>query len=198
MVPPEIGSGGDVKTPFGANIEYASGVLVQADGKIVLSGSTFGSPNQVAIARYNADGTLDTTFSGDGKLTNPNTTWGYRVAVAAGPGGKLLVSGTNGDFAVMRYNVDGTIDTSFGGGDGTASLDLGGLDYAYTLTVQSDGRVVAAGLSLRSGGQYTIGIARFLADGTTDTSFDTDGGRTTTSPGRTRSPTTWPWPTTGE
>ena len=79
--------------------------------------------------------------------------------------------------AIARYNANGTLDTSFGGGDGTASVDLGGLDYAYTLTVQSDGRVVAAGLSLRSTNQYTIGLARFNADGSLDTSFDTDGWR---------------------
>src|SRR5207247_1649268 len=95
---------------------------VQQDGKIVVAGYSYnGSNDDFAVARYNTDGTLDTSFDGDGKLTTPfggSDDIGFAVAIQGD--GKIVVvgrtfNGSNWDFAVARYNADGSLDTSFDG-----------------------------------------------------------------------------------
>ena len=86
------------------------------------------------IARYNANGTPDTAYGGDGTFTPVlSDAFGFFVQ----PDGKVLIAGSfDQDFAVARHNADGSLDTSFGGGDGVATLDVrvfeGGTEYAST------------------------------------------------------------------
>jgi uncharacterized delta-60 repeat protein len=101
------------------NNDWAFSVIQQADGKLVVAGTSYnGSNYDVALVRYNADGSLDTGFDGDGKVTTAIGTGydeGYSVIQQAD--GKLVVAGTsyngsNNDFALVRYNADGSLDTS--------------------------------------------------------------------------------------
>src|SRR5262249_28735996 len=86
---------GKVTTPIGTYHDYGNAVAVQADGKIVVAGSSIiGSNNDITVVRYNADGSLDTTFSGDGKVITPvgaSDDVAYDVAVQAN--GKIVLPG---------------------------------------------------------------------------------------------------------
>ncbi|MEU6087745.1 calcium-binding protein [Streptomyces sp. NPDC047085] len=140
-----FGSGGRVITPFG-EADVAGGVKVQTDGKIVVAGS---SDFDFALARYNTDGTLDSGFDGDGKVTTsfgPGTLDGSSD-VALQSDGKIVAAGiSQSDFAVARYNVDGSLDSGFGtGGKVTTDVDNGFFDTATAVAVQSDGKIVASG-----------------------------------------------------
>ena len=88
-------------------------MALQADGKIVVAGVAAPAARDFALARYNADGTLDTTFDGDGKQTTDfgGVDDGRRGGVQAD--GKIVVAGQRPALALARYNADGTLDTSF-------------------------------------------------------------------------------------
>ncbi|MES5818732.1 calcium-binding protein [Streptomyces sp. RG80] len=152
----------------------AKDMVVQPNGKIVMAGYSGEVYFDFAVARYNPDGSLDTTFGGDGKVTTDlgGYQWGETVAVQST--GKILVSGGTGeDFTLVRYNLDGTLDGGFGTG-GVVRTDFGPPSAVNDLAVQSDDRIVAAG-----GAGTDFAVARYNADGTADTGFAT-GGRTTT------------------
>jgi uncharacterized delta-60 repeat protein len=173
---------GKLTTVFGPSYDTASRVALQSDGKIVVSGysEVSGSGDDFALARYNADGTLDTSFDGDGKLTTAfvgaSVDRGYSMAVQSD--GKIIVAGrSNSDFALARYNANGTLDTSFDG-DGKVTTDFGALDDGLSVAVQSDGKIVVAGYS-DSTTSADFAIARYNVDGTLDTSFSSDGKLTT-------------------
>ena len=148
--------------------DFANSTLVQPDGKIILGGS---SGDQFALARYNPDGSLDASFSGDGIVTTAfgTSVFGF-TSIALQSDGKILVGGDSGsDFTVMRYNADGSLDTGFSG-DGIVTTDLGGSDYVYSIAVLDDGKILTVGQS----GLYPA-IARYNSDGSLDTSFSGDG-----------------------
>jgi uncharacterized delta-60 repeat protein len=176
---------GIVTTDFGASSDFANSVVLQSDGKIVVAGSSdkFGSYDFVVV-RYNANGTLDTSFSGDGMVTtNINNVGSDVSAMALQSDGKIVVAGSSGpypnyDFSVVRYNADGTLDTSFSG-DGIVVTSYGdNLDYVIAIALQSDGKIVAAGTSIISGSE-NVAVVLYNADGTLDTSFSGDGIVTT-------------------
>ena len=147
--------------------EVASGIAVQPDGKIVVSGWTFSTPPRAIIARYSANGSLDDSFDGDGLVvTSTPTSAAYGLALQ--PNGKILTAGEPG-FSVTRFNSDGTLDTTFGAGDGIGGLDLPGAN-AFTLAVQPDGMIVAAGSA-----QNDFAAARFRPDGSLDRRFGSNG-----------------------
>ena len=189
--PSFIGAGtGVVLTPVGADesFDMARGVTVQADGKIVVAGIGTGSdgPPDFALVRYNADGSLDTTFgtAGTGKILTPvgsvSNDQGNSVTLQAD--GKIIVagsgagSGTGTDFALVRYNTDGTLDTGFGTGGkiltpvGTGTSN----DIGQSVTVQADGKIVVAGQGSGSGGT-DFAVVRYNANGSLDTTFGTGG-----------------------
>ena len=108
---------GEVTTDFGGVFSQASGVALQADGRIVVAGSG-GATNDVALARYNADGSLDSTFDGDGRLTTDLGGYDRAEGLAIQTDGKIVVAGQGGlftVFALLRYNSDGSLDASFDG-----------------------------------------------------------------------------------
>ena len=175
-----FGTDGKVTTDFGAS-DRANAVAVQADGKIVVGGE---SNFNFALARYNTDGSLDTSFSTDGKVTTDfgSSERGYAVAVQSD--GKIVVAGeganaSDQDFGLARYNTDGSLDTSFDT-DGKLITNIGSSDdLAFAMAVQSDGKIVAAGRS-SNGSNYDFALARYNANnGSLDTSFSTDGKVTT-------------------
>jgi uncharacterized delta-60 repeat protein len=150
---------GKVTTDFGSPFDVALGVAIQPDGRIVAAGTAAG--DDFALARYNRDGTLDTSFDGDGKVT---TDFGAMDAAlgapAIQPDGKIVAAGyttAGGDFALARYNRDGSLDTSFDG-DGKVTTDFGSpFDVAAGVAMQPNGRIVAAG---GDGGDFAL--ARYL------------------------------------
>jgi uncharacterized delta-60 repeat protein len=180
---PTFDGDGRVTTSFGAGANAdAWAVVLQADGKIVAAGPTSsgGANSDFALARYNADGALDTTFDGDGKVTTPVGTGSDEAsALALQSDGKLVAAGwSSGDFALVRYNADGALDTSFDG-DGKLTTAVGaGADAAYGVKVQADGKIVAAGSS-SNGANMDVAVVRYASDGSLDAGFDGDGKVTT-------------------
>jgi uncharacterized delta-60 repeat protein len=109
--------------PDGTTADSADGAAIQADGKIVIAGSEGGSPSSFAVVRYRLNGTLDPSFSGDGRRAGPP---GDGFAVAVQPNGRIVVAGEfDTDIGVARYLPDGRLDQSFSG-DGKRSVHFGG------------------------------------------------------------------------
>ncbi|MEW6498402.1 MAG: DUF4347 domain-containing protein, partial [Cyanobacteriota bacterium] len=115
-----FGIGGKVTTNFNGNYDEARDVLIQSDGKIVVAGFTSDSSfnDDFALTRYNSNGTLDTTFGTGGKVTTDfNGSTGTGLSVIQQSDGKIVVAGrVHNDFALTRYNSNGTLDTTFGTG----------------------------------------------------------------------------------
>jgi len=130
-----------------------------------------------------APGDLDPTFGGDGVVRTdltPAEDDGYAVAIQ--PDGKIVVAGEmgtggpNARVAVVRYETDGSLDPSFGGGDGKASIDFTpGADYAYAVRIQADGKIVVAGTADYFGQNSRFALARLASDGSLDPAFGGDG-----------------------
>ena len=164
-------------TVFGG-ITQALGVAVQSDGRIVAAGGTsspFGA--DFALARYKEDGSLDTTFDGDGKVTTDFGGSDGASGIAIRGDGKIVAAGNGGptfDFAVARYNADGSLDSGFDG-DGKVLTDFGDFDRAEDVAIQPDGKIVTAGVP----GSGSFALARYSEDGSLDTTFDGDGKVTT-------------------
>ncbi len=185
-----FGSGGKVTTTFGSSTDdYAYAVALAPDGKIVVAGRSYnGTNNDFALARYNADGSLDTSFGSGGKVTTGiHTGDDVAYALALAPDGKIVVAGytdagsTGYDFALARYNADGSLDTTFGSGGKVTTAFGSGTDEAYALALAPDGKIVVAGRS-RNGANYDFALARYHTDGTLDTSFGS-GGKVVTAIG---------------
>jgi uncharacterized delta-60 repeat protein len=167
--------------PVGSIVDASHSVTLQPDGKILVAGySTNGTTNDFSLIRLNADGSLDTSFDGDGKLIVPvgsSDDGGYSVTVQ--PDGKIVVAGfssngTNSDFSLIRLNVNGSLDTTFDG-DGKLIVPVGSSnDYGRSVTVQPDGKILVAGYST-NGTNTDFSLIRLNADGSLDTSFDGDG-----------------------
>ena len=124
-----FGTRGKRAIDFGGDEESAFGAALQPDGKIVLAGD---SDFRVAVARLKPNGSLDTTFSGDGKTLFSWGAIGRATAVLVLPNGKILVAGFSGpeggNIQVARLNANGALDTTFGTG-GKAPVDFGGDDF---------------------------------------------------------------------
>jgi uncharacterized delta-60 repeat protein len=175
-----FGNGGILTTSFGGESDGASSVAIQSDGKIVVAGSTENINYYFALARYNFDGSPDTTFGNGGKLT---TTFGgdndWATSVAIQSDGKIVVAGnssigTDSDFALARYNPDGSLDNSFGT-NGKLTTDFGGHDdHGYSVALQEDGKIVVAGTSSNST-EINFALARYNFDGSPDNTFGTNG-----------------------
>lgn len=177
-----FGSGGKRVVGFGGDDESVFGAALQTDGKIVLAGD---SDFRVAVARLNANGSLDGTFSGDGKKL---FSWGAlsrASAVLVAPNDKILLAGFSGpeggNIQVARLKANGALDTTFGT-SGKAAVDFGGDDFGLALARQANGRILVAGRSTASGAI----VARLRATGKLDPDFDGDG-RVTLSTGGTAS-----------
>jgi len=145
---------------------------VQKDGKIVVAGYIFNGTNyDFAVLRYNTDGSLDKTFSSDGiQVTDIGFLDNRANAVAIQTDGKIVLAGyasngTNNDFAVARYNNDGSLDKSFSS-DGIQTTDFGGNEPAQSIALQTDGKIVVAG---------SYALARYNADGSLDATFGNNG-----------------------
>lgn len=168
-------SGDGLATTNVAAIDRTLGLALQSDGKIVVVGSASpGSNADVLLVRYDTDGALDTTFGGgDGIVTTPiGASNDVGAAVRIQGDGTIVVAGsTGGDAVVLRYEDDGTLDATFGGGDGLVTVDVGSDDDFEDLVIDPvTGAITAVGAS----STFVITeilVARFLADGSPDATF---------------------------
>jgi uncharacterized delta-60 repeat protein len=190
---PTFGVAGKTTTDFGfGGYDYATATAIQSDGKIVVAGRAGGGSGDFGVARYNADGTLDTTFSGDGTQatdfgsSDASGNGDAAAGVALQSDGKIVVVGTayatseSSDFAIVRYNADGSLDESFSG-DGKQTTDIAdSYDSAAGLAIQPDGKIVVAGTAYwPDENDSDIAVVRYTADGTPDSTFSGDGRQTT-------------------
>ncbi len=181
-----FGTGGKVTTDFAGDMDEAHGVVVQADGKFVAAGVAKTSRSQdFALARYNPDGTLDGTFGTGGKVTTDfNGGDDAAFAVVLQPDGKIVAAGVaktsrSQDFALARYNPNGSLDGTFGTGGKVTTDFAGDDDAAFAVALQPDGKIVAAGGAKASYRSQDFALARYNPNGGLDTTFGT-GGKVTT------------------
>jgi uncharacterized delta-60 repeat protein len=177
-----FGGDGTVVTDFGAD-DYAFDVAVQRDRKIVVVGVSYLTVGSASwIARYTVAGTLDPSF-GSGGIVRPDFgDLSSANAVIIQEDGKIVVAGLgflpnrSSDFALARYNSNGSLDASFDG-DGRVFTDFGFGDSAYALSIQPDGKIIAAGNARTSLSRDSneFGVARYNSDGSLDATFDGDG-----------------------
>ena len=167
------------RIPGGDN--YATRALVQPDGKVIVVGAVRFGTMQFQITRYNADGTLDSGFATNGTILEPLGSGDAEAwAVALQSDGKIVTAGHVRSgldrFGIARFNTDGTLDLSFGGGGSAVSVGPGDAG-AYAMAIQSDGKILLGGYSMTaaSGGKKVFTVARFNADDTIDTSFGSSG-----------------------
>ncbi len=182
---PSFGQGGIVLTDFfAASFDLARSIAIQRDGKIVVAGFSrptgFG-PSLLALARYHANGRLDESFGSDGKvvadLGGSNLLGGALAIQRDGKivaGGDSMAGGSN-DFALFRFERDGSPDTSFGS-DGMVVTDLGNssFDVIAGLTIQPEGRIVVVGWST-AGGSDDFALVGYEHHGGLDSTFGVGG-----------------------
>jgi uncharacterized delta-60 repeat protein len=180
---PTFGSGGTLRFPYTQQVgseTIANGVIAQSDGKIIVVGSTGPRDNPSTdffVARFNADGSMDRSFGVGGVVRTDVSKGGADVAygVIVGGNGKITVvgsavEGSETEAAIVRYNPNGTVDTSFSG-DGIRTTGYAGrADIAYDVLIDSAGRIVFAG---GTGSDFLVG--RLKSNGDKDTSFNGDG-----------------------
>ena len=186
-----FGINGLVTTDFGVGgSEEILAIAIQPDGRIVAVGSSISSAGQrFAVARYNADGSLDSTFDTDGKvLTSLPGRGGEATAVAlAAVGGALKIvvagtaftgaGGTDEDVTVVRYNADGSLDTTFNGTGRVVVLNFGRPEFPASIAIQPDGKIVVGGSALDPvTGLFNFFLVRFWESGTLDDKFGGPGG----------------------
>lgn len=184
-----FGVNGLTSTEFGNGVVYARDAVLQNDGKIIIVGF-FNNGNGVvglghAIARFNSDGSLDNSFSSDGKVTyTPNSIQNpylmYPFAVGLLSDNKILVAGegySNGgnqhQISVVKHNNDGSLDNNFGT-NGVLVDQVGIKSTARAIYVFNDGKFIICGISLQNSLQ-TMVLVKYNSDGTRDVTFGNNG-----------------------
>jgi uncharacterized delta-60 repeat protein len=181
MLDPTYGVGGTVITPvIGTADDIGRAMTIQADGKILMAGQVSNNGKyDFGVVRYNTNGSLDTTFgSGGVVITSIDDSNDDANGIAVQADGKIVVvgddsPGTGSSFFVVRYNTDGSLDTTFGG-TGIVTTYFGSVAGANSVAIQPDGKIVVAG-SVGSYGNNHLAVARYNTDGSLDNSFNGDG-----------------------
>jgi uncharacterized delta-60 repeat protein len=127
---------------------------------------------------YAQAGSLNTSFGG-GAVFTPMGSDDKAGAITVQPDGKVLIAGTvslpNKNFALVRYNTDGSFDNGFGIG-GKVTMDIGGGTLRVrAVVVQPDGKIIVGGSSFRPGTKYDFLLLRYNTNGTLDSSFGNGG-----------------------
>src|SRR3989338_1592867 len=182
---------GVVSTSLGDGDDVANGLALAEDGKLIVVGNRYnGQSNDIVLVKYTADGSFDAGFGVGNEDGTPdgvvNISLGdgndFGTAAAVQADGKVVVvgfheEGSSTNMVVLRVNVDGTLDQSFGTADdgtenGIVNISLGdGNDIARDVAIQADGKIVIAGDSVSADGSSNVIVARLNADGSADDSF---------------------------
>lgn len=187
-----FGINGRTWTDMASGQDVASAVAVQGDQKILVAGSAVsGGSTTLAVARYESDGQLDTTFNTTGKvltdvsfLEHGAAGTSRALAIAIQSDGRILVAGSSvhsghTEMALARYTPAGALDASFGG-NGIVTHQIADHAWAYDLAIQADGKVVVAGhVDMTSAPTARIALVRYLDNGTLDPTFGSSGVVTT-------------------
>jgi uncharacterized delta-60 repeat protein len=179
------GGDGQVLVGIPGVADEAYAVALMGDGRIVVAGRTRTGGNwDLLVARFGSDGSLDTSFSGDGIAVShygqpSGDDEGYAVAVLSDDsilvGGRSVSPSTTLDFAVARFTYAGDLDTGFGVG-GVAITPIGdGEDAAYAMAVQPDERIILAGFTESADGDLDFALVRYTDNGLLDNTFGGDG-----------------------
>ncbi|WP_375478733.1 DUF4347 domain-containing protein [uncultured Nostoc sp.] len=189
-----FGNSGKAITDFANQSDRAYSVTIQPDGKILTAGITYNdNQTDAALVRYNSNGSLDTTFGNGGKVvTNFEGKNEWIKSIAVQPNSKIVVGGylnpndgsLNNDFILIRYNSDGSLDTSFGNGGRILTSISDGQDGIASILIQPDGKIVVTGNAMNNNGDINSILARYNSNGSIDTNFGTNGKVITDFPGR--------------
>ncbi len=175
-----FGTNGLVVTDLQQATDVIKAIAVQPDGKILVAGYSDNTFNyDFAVARYNANGTLDPSFGTNGIVVKNFGSTDFGLAMALLPSGKILVAGRayngiNSDFALIQLNANGTFDNSFGVNGAVTSDLFGETESGNAIAVQSNGKIVVVG-DRYDNNVSTVAAARFNPDGSLDTGFNFDG-----------------------
>jgi competence ComEA-like helix-hairpin-helix protein len=182
-----FGTDGRVLTDVGENYGTGISVTLQPDGKIIAAGFG-GTVINFVLVRYNSDGSLDATFGDNGIVITHISGEDFGRVLALQPDGKIIVAGQSWvqgkgyNFTLVRYNSDGSLDTSFGV-NGVVSTDFEDSfeDNISAILLPSDGKIIAAGWS-DADGIFNFAMARYHSDGSPDPTFGLDGKVSTPFP----------------
>jgi len=180
-----FGDEGFAITSIGPDDDTPFSLALMSDGRIVAAGfmeRQTGSLSEFAVARYDANGSLDSSFGGDGMVTTAIGTVEDRAwSMALQQDGRIVLAGfsrndsTDYDFALARYNGDGTLDSSFGF-DGIITTDIRGkADGGYAVVIKSDGAILVAGSSDSDTSGVDFALVKYESDGSIDSSFGENG-----------------------
>lgn len=184
-IDPTFGEGGKTTINFNNYNDFGRNAALQTDGKIIVAGAAKNSNgnSSIALLRLNTDGSLDGTFGTSGKITLSISGLAddYAEDVILLANGKILLGGyTAGDFVVLRYNTNGSLDNSFGTNGYTITDFDNFQDKAFTLAVDNSGKIYLGGRGYETGngGLFHFAIAKYTSEGYLDNTFDTDGKMT--------------------
>jgi uncharacterized delta-60 repeat protein len=182
-----FGKGGKVLTKIDSSTESVAAIAIQSDSKILLAGTTLPSvfEGEFLIVRYNTDGSPDKTFGKNGKvITDFNNHNDIAATCVIQSNGKILIVGSTvnpansyqADFAIARYKTDGSLDSSFGV-FGKLIIDFDNRsDYASSVALQGDDKIVISGYtSLENGIESHMALVRLNSNGNVDSSFGING-----------------------
>jgi uncharacterized delta-60 repeat protein len=175
---------GIASVSIGVASDELQAIAIQPDGKIVATGYSsitvgMSTTIDVVVVRLNADGSLDNTFDGDGKLTTQvGTTNDHAYDIVIQSDGKIVIVGntvgfSNTDLMLLRYNSNGSLDNSFDG-DGKLVIDISTQDDFRSISLQNDGKIIVGG-DVLNGSEQDFAAVRINTDGSLDNSFDGDG-----------------------
>jgi uncharacterized delta-60 repeat protein len=167
----------------GSNLDFAHDAKLQSDGKIIIAGSSWNGYKSVfTLVRFLSNGSLDTTFGTNGIVT---TLWDVNGndsinAVAIQADDKIVAVGTvNNKIAIVRYNADGSLDSSFGGSGINEATIYTEINAGTSVVIQPDGKIVVAGYTANASLDHDFFVMRITTTGTADTSFNQSGVVTT-------------------
>ncbi len=154
----------------------ANQAILQSDGKILVIGNRFADPYfEIALLRFNSDGSLDASFDSDGIVISSIIGNAVAGSGAIQIDGKILVGGSIGSgFGVVRYHSNGSLDNSFDG-DGWVSTPIFSSASGMKILIQADGKLVLAGFVNAGIAGIDFVVVRYNTDGSLDNSFDGDG-----------------------
>ena len=174
-----FGTNGIVNTNIG-DVAFANSIALQSDSKIIVAGTALvNGENKFAVVRYYTNGTLDNSFGDNGVVLTPIGTSGATLtSTKVQQDGKILAAGhyyngSNEDFVLIRYNTDGSLDNNFGINGIVATQVGASYDYAYSMAIQNDGKIILAGSGFQTNDDFAL--VRYNSDGTIDNSFGING-----------------------